>query len=159
MLDNTVIGFLSDAAEPHHSRCGQWPMVLIPGTQITDAGLANVKGPNELERLDFAGTKVTAAGIAELKKALPTAMSRSSPPDLAPLTLPRSDCRTSCRGCCSCSSHTPPRQSLYGWCLEPHPEGAAHETSAVTGVQAVAAAPRAQSGGGGNRTRGPTGTN
>ena len=31
MLDNTVIVYLSDAAEAHHSRCGQWPFVLIPG--------------------------------------------------------------------------------------------------------------------------------
>lgn len=31
MLDNTVIVYLSDAAESHHSRCGQWPFVLIPG--------------------------------------------------------------------------------------------------------------------------------
>ena len=31
MLDNTVRVYLSDAAEAHHSRCGQWPFVLIPG--------------------------------------------------------------------------------------------------------------------------------
>jgi hypothetical protein len=31
ILDNTVIVYLSDAAEAHHSRCGQWPFVLIPG--------------------------------------------------------------------------------------------------------------------------------
>ena len=31
MLDNTGIVYLSDAAEAHHSRCGQWPFVLIPG--------------------------------------------------------------------------------------------------------------------------------
>ena len=31
MLDNTVIVYLSDAAEAHHSRCWQWPFVLIPG--------------------------------------------------------------------------------------------------------------------------------
>ena len=31
MLDNTVIVYFSDAAESHHSRCGQWPFVLIPG--------------------------------------------------------------------------------------------------------------------------------
>jgi hypothetical protein len=29
MLDNTVIVYLSDAAESHHSRCWQWPMVVI----------------------------------------------------------------------------------------------------------------------------------
>jgi hypothetical protein len=29
MLDNTVILYLSDGAEAHHSRCWEWPMVLI----------------------------------------------------------------------------------------------------------------------------------
>lgn len=29
MLDNTVIVYLSDAAESHHSRCWDWPMVVI----------------------------------------------------------------------------------------------------------------------------------
>jgi hypothetical protein len=29
MLDNTVIVYLSDGAESHHSRCWEWPMVLI----------------------------------------------------------------------------------------------------------------------------------
>jgi len=29
MLDNTLIVYLSDAAEGHHSRCGEWPFVLI----------------------------------------------------------------------------------------------------------------------------------
>ncbi|PHR97395.1 MAG: hypothetical protein COA78_27745 [Blastopirellula sp.] len=31
MLDNTVIVYLSDAAEAHHSRCREWPFVLLPG--------------------------------------------------------------------------------------------------------------------------------
>jgi hypothetical protein len=29
MLDNTVIVYLSDGAEGHHSRCWEWPMVMI----------------------------------------------------------------------------------------------------------------------------------
>ena len=29
MLDNTVIVFLSDAAEGHHSQCKEWPMVVV----------------------------------------------------------------------------------------------------------------------------------
>ena len=29
MMDNTVIVYLSDAAEAHHSRCWEWPMVMI----------------------------------------------------------------------------------------------------------------------------------
>lgn len=31
MLDNTVVVYLSDAAEGHHSRCWEWPIVMIPG--------------------------------------------------------------------------------------------------------------------------------
>jgi len=31
LLDNTVIVYLSDSAEAHHSRCVQWPFVLLPG--------------------------------------------------------------------------------------------------------------------------------
>ncbi|MBA4065644.1 MAG: hypothetical protein C0501_18395 [Isosphaera sp.] len=29
MLDNTLVVYLSDAAEGHHSRCWEWPMVLV----------------------------------------------------------------------------------------------------------------------------------
>jgi hypothetical protein len=28
-MDNTVILYLSDGAEAHHSRCWEWPMVVI----------------------------------------------------------------------------------------------------------------------------------
>jgi hypothetical protein len=31
MLDNTVIVYLSDAAETHHSRCFEWPFVVLGG--------------------------------------------------------------------------------------------------------------------------------
>ena len=31
MLDHTVVVYLSDAAEAHHSRCWEWPFVLLPG--------------------------------------------------------------------------------------------------------------------------------
>jgi hypothetical protein len=31
MLDNTLIVYLSDAAEAHHSRCMEWPFVLVGG--------------------------------------------------------------------------------------------------------------------------------
>ena len=31
MLDNTVVLYLSDAAEGHHSRCWHWPFVMLPG--------------------------------------------------------------------------------------------------------------------------------
>ena len=31
MLDHTIVLYLSDAAEGHHSRCWEWPFVLLPG--------------------------------------------------------------------------------------------------------------------------------
>jgi hypothetical protein len=31
MLDHTTFVYLSDAAEGHHSRCWEWPFVLVPG--------------------------------------------------------------------------------------------------------------------------------
>ncbi|MDZ4780014.1 MAG: DUF1552 domain-containing protein [Planctomycetia bacterium] len=33
MLDNTVVVYLSDAAETHHSRCFEWPMVVLGGAR------------------------------------------------------------------------------------------------------------------------------
>ena len=40
MLDNTVIVYLSDAAESHHSRCWEWPMVVLGncGGRLKTAG-------------------------------------------------------------------------------------------------------------------------
>ena len=40
MLDNTVVLFTSDSAESHHSRCREWPMVMIgnPGTKSLPEG-------------------------------------------------------------------------------------------------------------------------
>jgi hypothetical protein len=32
MLDNTVIVYLSDAADTHHTKCKEWPMVLLGGS-------------------------------------------------------------------------------------------------------------------------------
>ena len=46
MLDNTVIIYLSDGAESHHSRCWEWPMVVI----------GNIDGKLKTGRyLDFPG--------------------------------------------------------------------------------------------------------
>ncbi len=33
MLDNTVVVYLSDGAETHHSRCFEWPMVVLGNTR------------------------------------------------------------------------------------------------------------------------------
>ena len=49
MLDNTVIVFLSDAAEMHHSRCGQWPMVLIPGKNTGLVGGQYIDFPHYMQ--------------------------------------------------------------------------------------------------------------
>ena len=40
MLDNTLILYLSDAAEGHHSRCWEWPFVMIGdlGGQLNAGG-------------------------------------------------------------------------------------------------------------------------
>jgi hypothetical protein len=32
MLDNTVIVYLSDAADKHHTQCVEWPYVLLGGS-------------------------------------------------------------------------------------------------------------------------------
>lgn len=48
ILDNTVIVVLSDAAEMYHSRCGQWPMVLIPGKNTGPKGRQYIDYPHYL---------------------------------------------------------------------------------------------------------------
>ncbi|MCE9534513.1 MAG: hypothetical protein K8T89_25835, partial [Planctomycetes bacterium] len=40
MLDNTCIVYMSDSAEQHHSRCAEWPMVILGnlGGKLKTAG-------------------------------------------------------------------------------------------------------------------------
>ena len=45
--------------------------LLLFDTQVTDAGLAHLKGLTKLKHLGLAGAPVTDAGVAELKKVLP----------------------------------------------------------------------------------------
>jgi hypothetical protein len=40
-------------------------------TQVSDAGIKHLAGLNKLDSLDLRGTRATAAGVAELQKALP----------------------------------------------------------------------------------------
>ncbi len=40
-------------------------------TKVTDAGVAQLKELKGLQKLNLMGTKVTDSGVAELKKALP----------------------------------------------------------------------------------------
>ncbi len=51
----------------------------LPRTQITDAGLKDVAKLQWLTRLYLRGTKITTAGVAELKKALPKCTIHSNP--------------------------------------------------------------------------------
>ncbi len=45
MLDNTVVIYLSDAAEGHHSRCWEWPFVMLPGKHTGIKGGRYVEYP------------------------------------------------------------------------------------------------------------------
>jgi hypothetical protein len=38
MLDNTTVVYLSDAAEEHHSKCFEWPMVVLGGRGLKHGG-------------------------------------------------------------------------------------------------------------------------
>jgi hypothetical protein len=40
-------------------------------TQVSDAGLAHLRGLTELQTLDLGTTRVTAEGVKDLRKALP----------------------------------------------------------------------------------------
>ena len=53
----------SAAGELHH--------LTLNRTQLTDSGLAHLKGLSGLQELGLAGTKVTDAGIADFGAALP----------------------------------------------------------------------------------------
>ena len=46
----------------------------LGATQVTDAGLKELKDPKQLTTLFLTDTKVTDAGIADLKKALPNCL-------------------------------------------------------------------------------------
>jgi hypothetical protein len=45
--------------------------VSLTYSDVSDEGLAHLKGLDELERLDVRNTKVTEAGVADLERALP----------------------------------------------------------------------------------------
>ena len=46
-------------------------VVILCGTQITNAGLKDLKELKGLQRLDLADTKITTAGLKDLEHALP----------------------------------------------------------------------------------------
>jgi hypothetical protein len=47
-------------------------LLSLYGTQVTDAGLAELKGLTKLSTLDLRHTRVTDAGIKRLDQALPS---------------------------------------------------------------------------------------
>ena len=62
----------TDIGLKHYLAAKQPPTQLfLFGWQITDAGLAHIKGMTSLRKLYLTDTKVTDAGIAELQKTLP----------------------------------------------------------------------------------------
>ena len=50
---------------------GEVVEVQLRGTDGTDASLLHLKGLTQLQDLNLFGTKITAAGVADLQKALP----------------------------------------------------------------------------------------
>lgn len=77
MLDNTVILYLSDGAEAHHSRCWEWPMVMLgnmggklkAGRYVDYPGYGH-KGHRTIANmyvtlLQLAGSQRTSFGVAD----------------------------------------------------------------------------------------------
>ena len=50
---------------------GEVVNVYLNNTQITDAGLVHLKGMTNMQNLDLTFPRITDAGVADLKKALP----------------------------------------------------------------------------------------
>ena len=51
---------------------GTFNSLELTNTQVTDAGLEQLKGMTKLRVLQLGGTRVTEAGVAKLQKALPS---------------------------------------------------------------------------------------
>jgi internalin A len=55
-------------ASPHRGRSGSYvQMLILGGSELTDAGLVHLKGLINLRTLDLGNTKVTDAGMIHLK--------------------------------------------------------------------------------------------
>ena len=72
MLDNTLIVYLSDAAEQHHGVCLQWPFVLVGGLGKT---LKRTKGGRYLHYTGYErdGTAITPSPISTTACSTPSA--------------------------------------------------------------------------------------
>jgi serine/threonine protein kinase/Leucine-rich repeat (LRR) protein len=62
---------LGDAAAARLGELKNLATLSLEDTSVTDAGLAQLRGLTKLQSLDLPQTKVTAAGVAEFRKALP----------------------------------------------------------------------------------------
>lgn len=66
-----VYGPIKDEGAQHLAKLKNLELLIVPGTQITDASLETFAGLSRLKRLEIQGNKVTDAGIAKLKAAVP----------------------------------------------------------------------------------------
>jgi hypothetical protein len=66
MLDNTVIVYLSDGAEAHHSRCWEWPMVVIGdmGGRLKSGRYIDYPGYGQPKHRTIANMYVTLLNLA-----------------------------------------------------------------------------------------------
>jgi len=70
---------ITDAGLRDVAKLEQLRVFSLSETQITDEGLKEVAKLQQLERLNLHDTKITAAGVAELQKALPECLILSNP--------------------------------------------------------------------------------
>jgi hypothetical protein len=60
-----------DAAMAHVGRLGQLTFLALDESAVSRTGLAHLKGLTKLRFIGLAGTRVTVAGMKDLKRALP----------------------------------------------------------------------------------------
>ncbi len=74
MLDNTIIAYLSDNGEKHHSEAREWPMLLVGGSNLgfkTDGRTVVYPGwnnPNDRQASNLFNTLGHATGNTELNE-------------------------------------------------------------------------------------------
>jgi len=66
-----VYGPIKDEGAQHLARLKNLEVLLLPGTQITDASLEAFAGLGRLKRLEIQGNKVSDPAVAKLKAAIP----------------------------------------------------------------------------------------
>ena len=70
---------VTDAGLAHLKGMSHLRRLTLANTRITDAGLAHLKGLTSLERLDLRNTQVTQAGVDRLQRAIPDCVIYYSP--------------------------------------------------------------------------------